>query len=331
MEPTTDPAVQETSTSGASEPSVPAMEPSSGGGAPVPEFEDKGIDMKDVAAQAMVSMGQAAEKRGLGTGISEAAAEAAPAPAPSFPSADEFGWDEFDGDFEKVPELVRPWLSTYHDRTVPNIQKELEQARLEAQTNRRLYEALDIGAEDPRVAEYQAKNQDLQAALEAERERMEDLVKYRDEQVKLESERYFQEFNSKYEKQLADPTVKAGVEKIVFDTIPDADQFKDWDKTMIEPNEAIQIAVYGDDAIALGLELASEQVPVNRIVQLVKAEFGTASARTRTPPKNVVAGSSGPVPTPAPRAPKPTPVTGWSDLRAGNSKRVHDLAARLAG
>ena len=97
---------------------------------------------------------------------SEEAASEEEAPV-SFPSADEFAWDEWKGETESLPENMRPWaekFGAYHDSRYQNVVEEHEASvqRMEA-----LYNALLVGDEDPRIAEWQGKHGDLEAQFKA--------------------------------------------------------------------------------------------------------------------------------------------------------------------
>jgi hypothetical protein len=74
--------------------------------------------------------------------------EAAPSEAApiSFPSAEEFGWGEWDGEHSGLPELLQPWgekLRSHYDAQSSRTQS--------------LYDALLSGQEDPRIKEYTDK------------------------------------------------------------------------------------------------------------------------------------------------------------------------------
>ena len=73
--------------------------------------------------------------------------------APDFPSADEFGWDTWDGTHDAIPEQLRPWAQKFEGHYT----KEARLAREEAERNRSLYEAMMEGREDPRISEYKTK------------------------------------------------------------------------------------------------------------------------------------------------------------------------------
>ena len=124
----------------------------------------------------------------------------------SFPSHDDFGWDDWDGAADKLPESVRGWadrVTSYHS-TRHQSELQAQQQRLKQQHN--LYETLISGREDPRVAEltakhteWETKHADLTAkysALEDEKRIYEQGVQ---QSIELEAERYakaFQESNT---------------------------------------------------------------------------------------------------------------------------------------
>ena len=69
----------------------------------------------------------------------------------SYPSADEFGWDDWDGTHEALPEMLHPWASKfgeYYQTKISSITEDLGETR-------KIYEAIMKGEEDPRIAELQ--------------------------------------------------------------------------------------------------------------------------------------------------------------------------------
>ena len=82
--------------------------------------------------------------------------EPAPAPAP-FPSAEEFGWTDWDGEHESLPETMQPWgqqfkrhYSEWADTQVADRLKAVERSE-------EIYKALMGGEDDPRLKEYQGQ------------------------------------------------------------------------------------------------------------------------------------------------------------------------------
>ena len=79
----------------------------------------------------------------------EEAVEEAPV---SFPSHEEFGWDEWDGTSDALPEQLRGWgtqFGTYYHKKMDSMISDMDQTR-------EIYEALMGGNEDPRVAQMQS-------------------------------------------------------------------------------------------------------------------------------------------------------------------------------
>lgn len=122
-------------------------------------------------------------------------------PAPvSFPSSDDFGWDEWAGDLETLPEEVRPWgvhLDKYYQTKMDGMSSDIDQTR-------EIYEALIGGKEDPRLAEFQStianweqKHLDVSSRYEALEKEYADYQKIVEEAIQAESEEYAKEFADK--------------------------------------------------------------------------------------------------------------------------------------
>ena len=83
-----------------------------------------------------------------------AAPEPAPEPVPqtSFPSADEFGWDAWEGAAEGLPEEIQSWHGKFNERWETQRQ-ELNEAVASAEAKeaqwKRYYESVFTGDEDP--------------------------------------------------------------------------------------------------------------------------------------------------------------------------------------
>ena len=71
----------------------------------------------------------------------------------SFPSADEFGWDTWDGKHESFPDQLQPWgerIGSFYSKKMEDLNNDLDR-------NKEIYEALMGGKEDPRLAKYQTE------------------------------------------------------------------------------------------------------------------------------------------------------------------------------
>ena len=112
----------------------------------------------------------------------------------SFPSAEEFAWDDWEGDNDKLPEDLRPWaekLRTYHETGYQSIVTEHEESvkRMES-----LYNALLVGDEDPRIAEWQGKHGELEAQFKELTNNYNQYKQTIDEIVAQESQAYADDF-----------------------------------------------------------------------------------------------------------------------------------------
>lgn len=106
--------------------------------------------------------GEPTPSGGADAGDGDGGAEAVDTATPAFPSPDEFGWDEWDGASDALPEPVRPWaerFSGYHTRR-------LEAQRAELQQLQDTYIELLDGIEDPRIGELSSKNKELESKLQ---------------------------------------------------------------------------------------------------------------------------------------------------------------------
>ncbi len=136
-----------------------------------------------------------------GDGAGSSSVSAHPAGQPSapdpFPSPDSFGWDDWDGAVDKLPEPVRGWGGKLSERYA----KTAEDARAEARFAQETYEKLLKGETDPRLEKlerdlaaklkelegFQGSSKELQTKLEAAEARAKEYeaawAKYQDDQA----------------------------------------------------------------------------------------------------------------------------------------------------
>ena len=94
---------------------------------------------------------------------SEVREETSEQPA-AFPSADEFGWDDWKGEVDNLPEQVRGWatpMQTYYQKWADDKAASMVD---DAKSLKELYNSLLEGKEDPRVVEYASKIKELEEA-----------------------------------------------------------------------------------------------------------------------------------------------------------------------
>lgn len=71
----------------------------------------------------------------------------------SFPSADDFGWDDWNGKHDAFPEQLRPWgekIGAYYNTKMASLTDDMNR-------NKEIYDALLGGQEDPRVSKFQGQ------------------------------------------------------------------------------------------------------------------------------------------------------------------------------
>lgn len=118
----------------------------------------------------------AAGAPGAAGGEPRAAEPTAPEPQaaePQWPNHEEFGWDDWDGSADGLPEQLQPWYSKFDERYNKTLtqakrdrQEELERHEAMARQWRRMYEANFNGEDDPRIAEYETNLAQYKRAVE---------------------------------------------------------------------------------------------------------------------------------------------------------------------
>ena len=80
----------------------------------------------------------------------------------AFPSSEEFGWDDWDGEVETLPEQIRPWAEPLSSRYTTRADERIAQSAKDSSSLKELYDALIEGKEDPRVAQYTQQLKELE-------------------------------------------------------------------------------------------------------------------------------------------------------------------------
>lgn len=144
--------------------------------------------------------------------------EVEPAPADDSPSADsgegtpasissaeEFGWDKWDGSDESLPEDVRSWAKQIQSYYAAQNVSALEAQKQRLDETKRIYDALLGGQEDPRIDEYQQKATEWEtkyseraAQLEQIQQEYANYQKAINEAIDQEADEYAKWFKSEY-------------------------------------------------------------------------------------------------------------------------------------
>lgn len=227
----------------------------------------------------------------------EPAAAPEPTPEPiAFPSADEWGWDEWDGTADNLPEEIRGWYGKFDERFTTQRtewdtqREELEAAQLkaaqEAQRWKDIYQTVAVGEDDPRIAESLEQATQAQAALAQLQEEYNNYQADNDAYFKQQQDVYLDWVKDNYGTQMEalneDETAMAAVLTM-------------YEETDISLHKAIEIWEHGPDAITAAMDMAAKNVPEEYIFKYIKSQFVDEKPASRPkPPKSasVVAGAT---------------------------------------
>lgn len=149
--------------------------------------------------------------------ISDSSQSVAPEPevaAPvSFPSADDFGWDEWDGNDDGLPEPLRPWSDRFRGYHGTASDQRVKEATERAKKSDELFQAILGGNEDPRIKEFESKAgewetkfNDLTTEFSGVREQYDSYQKMINEAIDAEAKQYAEWFQSQNEDVFTDET-----------------------------------------------------------------------------------------------------------------------------
>lgn len=228
----------------------------------------------------------------------------------SFPTGEDFAWDDWDGDHEKFPQEVQSWatgIQTHYKTQSQNAQEEAERTKL-------LYDALLGGQEDPRVTEYQtklaeweAKHSELDgkhAAIEAE------YAAYRkevDEANEAEARRYADWYKSQYSDIFEDKALSKSLADLIQ---------QEWD--LEAAAEAVRLP---EASLKVAMEAKKNGVPDKYALQLAQGVKNTAAPKPR-PGATITSGATSPA-----RPPEQSPL---ENKEALSFKDLRSNVARMA-
>lgn len=280
-------------------------------------------------------VGAAPVAEGAGTGgapvaeapVAEAAAPAAPEapPVASFPSADEWGWDEWDGTPDALPEEIRGWHSKFDERfnsTKAELEQEWEQKLTKSQQNAKawedMFDALSSGGEDPRVAQATQELNGLREEFAQYRMEVEEREARYAEYIERETERYYNMVAERNPEIIEKMNATPGADDVIMSLMGEGDQ------DGLEFEAALQVWDRGEEAVAFAQAAVADGVANKYIKDLVDLKFPKqAPPKPKTQPASVdlVTGSE-PV-----RRSAPIPT---KDTTPGNLEDARRLAAERA-
>ena len=188
----------------------------------------------------------------------------------SFPSHEEFGWADWDGTQDKLPEQMRGWGERFGEYYSSRHQNALDAEKQRMKQQHNLYEALISGKEDPRVAEYMQKETAWSAEKAQLTARMQAAVDEKNifeqgvqKSIQQEAERYAQAFKASNPDIFGDPAT----EELFADLLEEG-----WG-----PESAAEASRLPQTALKVAKEAKADGVPDSYALKLAR---GT---RMRTP------------------------------------------------
>jgi len=166
------------------------------GAAPAPEVAEAAPAEAAPSAEAAPASEEApvAEESSL----PEASESGEGAPA-SFPSADDFGWDTWDGSHEAFHEQVQPWAQRVNDYHTSRFEKTTRKHNQQIDRLENLYKSLLGGQEDPRIEEYETKLSDWEGKYSTLQTEYDDYQNSIKQSIQQESEAYAEWFKTENE------------------------------------------------------------------------------------------------------------------------------------
>lgn len=299
-----------------------------GGGIPAePQSQDSGVSAEPTAAAEPTAQ-PTAESAQVSEGSPQVVQE-------SFPEVDSFAWDEWDGEtYDNFPEQVRSWADKIGSVHSKRSNSERSQFNTELEYWKRMYEALQYGDEDPRIADMASQIEQMTSQNQEWEQKFSALEKDVETEREQENERYFKWFERNYEGKLdklaADHGAEAA-EKMVLDLMD----------LEMDVHVAVEVSLMGQDAVNMAKELSSKVSDTNLVLEILKSRYPTEAASANktqpaavareekpvNPATQVVAGSA-PVSRPAQLAKEKAPAYGSANQRMASLMSAAENAIR---
>ena len=279
------------------------------------------------------SSAEAVEAADSSQSSEEVAKEASEDTSSAFPLVEDFGWDEWDGqDYDLFPEQVRPWANKFAERNTSSLEELNTKYNTEVNYWKRMYDAVNYGEEDPRVAELTGQLEAFNKEKEDLQNKYAALEKVLNTEREAENERYFQWFEKNYQNKLETLAQQHGpesAEKLVLDLM-DLD---------MDVHVAVEVALMGTEATDAAKELSAKVKDSDLVLEILKSRFNTDQVskvqepqvqkeeKAPNPATQVVAGSA-PVSRPAQLAKEKDPVYGSGNARMASLMSAAENAIR---
>jgi hypothetical protein len=228
------------------------------------------------------------------------------APA-SFPSADEFAWDGWDGNDEGLPEQLRPWSDRFRTYHSASADQRIKEATERAKKSDELFQAILGGNEDPRIKEFESKvgewetkYNDLNTEFSGVRDQYDSYQKMINEAIDAEAKQYAEWFQSQNEDVFTDET-RASIFAGLLD--------EGW-----ELETAAVAARMSPEQIQTARKAKKDNVPDSYAIRLAADAKSVASGPR--PGAKLIAGATTPVRSAEQTAAEPPRPSNLQDLRS---------------
>lgn len=210
------------------------------------------------------SSAEAVEAADSNQSSEEVAKEVSADTSSAFPVVEDFGWDEWDGqDYDLFPEQVRPWANKFAERSTSSLEELNTKHNTEVNYWKRMYDAVNYGEEDPRVAELTGQLEAFNTEKENLQNKYAALEKVLNTEREAENERYFQWFEKNYQNKLETLAQQHGpesAEKLVLDLM-DLD---------MDVHVAVEVALMGSEAADAAKALSAKVKDSDLVLEILK-------------------------------------------------------------
>ncbi len=244
--------------------------------------------------------------------------EAAPTqPEPvSFPTADSFAWDDWDGQGDSLPEEVRGWNDRFSNHYKDHWTKHYEAEANEAERIRSIYESLSAGLEDPRNAELTQQVSDWEEkykTLTDERLTLQNEFDSYKDALNKALEQEAEEYANWYQKQHAH----------IFENPKLVDKLTNLLESGWDVDYAPSALELSDEALAIANKALTDGVPMRYALELARKTTAQPARSAPRPGARITSGA-----TRSPVAPNQAPKDALKEARTLDDMRL--VAAQRA-
>jgi hypothetical protein len=253
--------------------------PAEGGGEAVAETSDTSAVMAE-GTESSASEDQSSPVNSLsGDNASEGSTPV------SFPSVDDFGWDDWDGNSDILPEQMRPWSDRFQSHYQSWADKEISQRTADTDRMREIYDALLNGESDPRIAaseekltEWETKYGELEDQHLSTQKEYDDYRKGVDEAHQRAADEWVEDFKKDHAKVFEDTRLSNNFVLLLEEG---------W-----EPETAVQAVLLPDAVVKEARQAKADGVPDEYALRLAKGAKSAPS--TPRPGARITSGATTP-------------------------------------